>query len=205
MVTRPCKSTGIYFLIGISLASIAEFRFKLKRREIMLFDSQEIEQATASKDEDENSQKQQFVFERVYVKESSFKSPNTYKTFKSEWKPEVKIDLEIDVQYLEEILHEVILKVSVDVKSAKEEAYTIVVKQAGIFAVKEFNEEDKDVLLRSYCATVLFPFAREEVAHLVTHGGFPQLLLSPVNFESLYRKHKDQMKEDGSSEGGVVH
>ena len=168
----------------------------------MLFDSQEIEQTTASKNQDEDSQKQQFVFERIYVKESSFKSPNTYKTFKSEWKPEVKIDLEVDVQYLEENLHEVTLKVSVDVKSEKEEAYTIMVKQAGIFAVKEFNKEDKDALLRSYCTSVLFPFAREEVAHLVAHGGFPQLLLSPVNFESLYRRYKDQMEEEGSSERG---
>src|SRR3569623_572332 len=50
-------------------------------------------------------------------------------------------------------------------------------------------------MVGGYCPHVIFPFARETVSDLVTRGGFPQLLLAPINFDALYRQHLEQMKQ----------
>jgi len=51
-------------------------------------------------------------------------------------------------------------------------------------------------MLNVYCPNLLFPFAREEIASLVSKGGFPQLLLEPVNFEALYAQHLQKAQQN---------
>ena len=71
-------------------------------------------------------------------------------------------------------------------------AYLAEVQQAGIFRVSGFEEEEMHYMLGSYCSNILFPFAREVVSDLVTRGGFPQLLLAPVNFDALFAQKQEQ-------------
>ena len=59
------------------------------------------------------------------------------------------------------------------------------VQQAGVFTIDGFDEDPLHHMLGSYCPNLLFPFAREVIADLVSKGGFPQLLLAPVNFDAL--------------------
>jgi preprotein translocase subunit SecB len=54
-------------------------------------------------------------------------------------------------------------------------------------------------MLGSYCPNVIYPYAREAVSDLVGKGGFPQLLLAPVNFDALYAQHLQQQAEQQSS------
>jgi preprotein translocase subunit SecB len=51
-------------------------------------------------------------------------------------------------------------------------------------------------MLGSFCPNLLFPFAREEIASLVQKGGFPQLLLDPVNFDALYAQHVESTHQN---------
>jgi preprotein translocase subunit SecB len=59
------------------------------------------------------------------------------------------------------------------------------VKQAGIFMMRNLSETETGRAFGSICPSVLFPYARAAVSHLVTQGGFPQFLLPPVNFDAL--------------------
>ena len=66
------------------------------------------------------------------------------------------------------------------------------IQQAGIFGVQNVSDDQIGMVLEVACPHMLLPFAREELASLVAKGGFPQLLLSPVNFESIYRQKKEK-------------
>ena len=74
-------------------------------------------------------------------------------------------------------------------KAGDKSAFLVELQQAGVFTLRGFTDENLGPMLGIYCPNVLFPYARESVAGLVSKGGFPQLLLEPVNFEALYSQH----------------
>ena len=60
-----------------------------------------------------------------------------------------------------------------------------------MFLLRNLAEEDTKRAIGAICPGVLFPYARAEVSHLITQGGFPQLLLPPVNFDALYAANQN--------------
>ena len=77
------------------------------------------------------------------------------------------------------------------------------VQQAGIFEVKGFSDEELTLVLNIACPKILLPFAREVVAELVAKGGFPQLLINPINFEVLYAHRLQREKEQAGQKEPV--
>ena len=106
---------------------------------------------------------------------------------------------------LDEKLFEVAIVVTVTATQDDTTAFLAEVKQAGIFFIENFPEEQQKQLLGSYCPNILFPFARETVAELVAKGGFPQLLLNPVNFDALYQQHLSAVKETKDNPEQIKH
>jgi len=164
------------------------------------------EQANAA----ENKQtQQQFVIQKIYCKDISFETPNSPQMFTDKWEPELKIDLHTAVNPLAENIFEVVLTVTATVKVADKIAFLAEVQQAGIFNVAGFEKSQLDAMLGSYCPNILFPYVREMVSDLVSKGGFPQLLLQPVNFDAVYAQHLQQrqaQQEDGEeSSSDAVH
>lgn len=143
---------------------------------------------------------QQFAINKIYVKDVSFESPNSPGQFTAEWKPESNLELNTNGKALEENVYEVVLSLTVTVKNNKQTAYLVEVQQCGIFSMAGFNEQELSQMLGSFCPNILFPYARETVSDLVTRGGFPQLLLAPVNFDALYTQHLQQMQKDAEQE-----
>jgi preprotein translocase subunit SecB len=133
-----------------------------------------------------------FSIQKVYTKGISFESPNTPGIFTSEFQPALSVDLNVESQKLEEGVYHVIVRVTATTKVEESTAFLCEVEQAGIFTLAGFNEEEMGYMLGAQCPNVLFPYAREVVSDLVTRGGFPQLLLEPVNFESMYADHAQQ-------------
>lgn len=143
-----------------------------------------------------------FEIQRIFVKDLSFEAPNTPHTFTEEWKPEVSLNLETKSTHIEENLHEVVLSITATVTSNKKTAFLIEVHQAGVFMIQKFPNEQLHQMLGSFCPNILFPYAREVVSDVVVRGGFPQLILAPVNFDALYHQHMEQQKGGkGSTEG----
>lgn len=139
-----------------------------------------------------------FEIQRIYTKDVSFESPNSPQTFVEDWKPEVSLNLETKSNRINDDLHEVVLSITATVSTNKKTAFLIEVHQAGVFLIRHFPTEQLHHMLGSFCPNILFPYAREVVSDLVVRGGFPQLLLAPVNFDALYAEHMKQQQADGS-------
>jgi preprotein translocase subunit SecB len=132
------------------------------------------------------NEERQFTLRTVYVKDLSFESPNTPDIFRGEWKPETSLHLDIKVNPLVENTYEVVLTITVSAKVQDKTAYLIELHQAGIITAAGFQEEEKGPLFYIYCPSILFPYARQTVTDLVAKGGFPQLVLQHINFDSIY-------------------
>lgn len=143
----------------------------------------------------------QFEIQRIFVKDLSFEAPNTPHTFVEEWKPEVSLNLETKSNRIQENLHEVVLSITATVNTGKKTAFLIEVKQAGVFMLNGFTSEQLHHMLGSFCPNILFPYAREVVSDLVVRGGFPQLILAPVNFDALYAQHLEKQSSTDSKTG----
>jgi preprotein translocase subunit SecB len=141
-----------------------------------------------------DTNEQEFGIHSVYLKDVSFEAPNSPEIFKSQFQPEIQMNLNLETNALENNIYEVVLSVTVEAKVNDKSAFLVELQQAGVFTVKGFTEENLGPMLGIYCPNILFPYARESVANLVTKGGFPQLLLEPVNFEALYSQHIEQQQ-----------
>jgi len=138
----------------------------------------------------------QFAIQKIYGKDLSFETPGSATMFNtSEWKPEVNVELDTKSSMISEDSHEIVLGVTVTTKLGEKVAFIAEVHQAGLFVLKGFRQEEKAVMIGSYCPNILFPYAREVISDLVTKGGFPQLLLAPVNFDALYQQHLSRQQE----------
>ena len=143
----------------------------------------------------ENEQQGQFGIQKIYIKDVSFETPHSPGIFKDEWNPKVNMDIANSATRLSDELHEVCLSVTITVSFEEKIAYLVEVQQAGIFLISGFPDEILGRMLATVCTNILFPFAREFVADLVMRGGFPQLLLAPVNFEALYLQQQQQSNQ----------
>ncbi|MEJ2694686.1 MAG: protein-export chaperone SecB [Candidatus Thiodiazotropha sp.] len=149
--------------------------------------------------------KREFVLQRVYTKDVSFETPKAPGIFQKEWKPETKINLNTEVNKLDDDVYEVCLTVTVTTQLGEETAYLVEAKQAGIFTITGFNEQEMGNMLGVYCPNQLFPYLREVLSDLITKGSFPQLVLQPINFEALYAQHQQQVAEQASSASEAKH
>lgn len=143
----------------------------------------------------EEQQKPRFVIQKVYTKDVSFESPNSPEIFRDEWRPKLDLQLGNEYKRIDDDNHEVVLSVTVTAKVEDKVAFLVEVKQAGIFTLTGYSNEEMGPLLGSYCPNTLFPFVREVVSDLVIKGGFPQLVLSPVNFDAMYLHQKEQAQQ----------
>ena len=146
-----------------------------------------------------NTQTGQLSIQRVYTKDISFEAPNSPQIFREEWNPTVDIQLANKATKLAEDVHEAVLTVTVTVRFEDKTVYLAEVHQAGIFNIQGFPPQFIEVMLGTVCPNILFPFAREAICDLVVRGGFPQLLLAPVNFESLYAQEMQRQQEQGGA------
>jgi preprotein translocase subunit SecB len=127
----------------------------------------------------------QLVLQAVFLKDCSFEAPNGPRVT-GEWNPQIALDLNTTVNPVEGDLREVVLTVTVSAKQGDRTVFLIEVKQAGAFLMQNLSAEDFKRAAGVICPGVLFPYVRATVSALVSQGGFPQLLLPPVNFEALY-------------------
>jgi len=150
-----------------------------------------------------------FNVHSVYLKDLSFEAPHSPQVFQEEWKPKIDFDLQMGSVVLSEAdsIYEVVLSVTVTAKLGEEKnektPFLIEVKQAGVFTVKNFSAEQLKQILATTCPTVLFPYVREAISSLATKGGFPQLILPPLNFDAMYAQHASVPSEHAATSATV--
>ncbi len=131
-----------------------------------------------------------FELEKIYLKDVSFESPASPAVFmRTDYKPDIHIDLEVNHAALDAAngYHEVVTHFEVKATVGENTAFLVAVQQAGIFRIRNFADEQMPIMLEVAAPNALLPFAREAIADLVSRGGFPQLLIQPVNFETLLK------------------
>lgn len=133
--------------------------------------------------------------QRIYIKDVSFETPNSPEIFTAEWKPNMDINLGTETKKLSDNIFEVVLKVTVTVKSEDKTAFLAEVHQAGIFMIKGLEESQLAPVFGITCPNILFPYVREAISDLVNKGSFPQLVLSPINFEALFAQQMQQQQQ----------
>ncbi len=137
----------------------------------------------------DNQATQQFAVQRVYLKDTSLEVPNAPQVFNETWQPEVNVQIGNTTNQINDNLYEAVLSVTVTAKAGDKTIYLVEVKQAGLFVVQGFDEDQRNRLLGAFCPNTLFPFAREVVSSLLTKANFPPLMLHPINFDALYNQH----------------
>jgi len=132
---------------------------------------------------------QQFAMQRIYTKDISFESPGAPQIFRKQWQPKVNLDLNTQSDRIDDQGNfEVVLSVTITAKLEDETAFLVEVKQAGLFLITGFEGENLARVLGSAAPNVLFPYAREAIDALCVKGGFPPMMLAPVNFDALYQR-----------------
>ena len=139
----------------------------------------------------ETKKPQTFDIRKIYLKDVSVESPNT---------PTIFLE---NAAKQEEGYYEVVLGITVTSKVDEQTAFLIEVQQAGVFHIVGLPNNDLPLALEIACPNILLPFAREAISDLVGKSGFPQLLLSPINFESLYMQK--QQKKDSAEDTTTKH
>ena len=150
-------------------------------------------------------QEQKFEIQKIFIKDLSFESPNSPAVFREQWQPKTDVHLAAENTQIEDDIYEVTLNVSVTSSKDEKTAFLVELKQSGVFLIRGFPDDQRNQLLGSYCPHTLFPFAREAISDFVSKGGFPPLLLSPVNFDALYAQQLAKLKSQQSEATDTKH
>lgn len=137
-----------------------------------------------------------------YVKDHSFENPGAPAFIsppEAEEQPNAKISVDVKRRQLSGDDHEILLDFTVEAKQADGTiAFILELVYAGVFTVRGFDDDARTFILSVECPRLLFPFARRVLADSVRDGGYPPLILGPIDFAGLY-------KERGEREQSVVH
>ena len=124
-----------------------------------------------------------------YIKDFSFENPNAPQSLNArEEQPQIAIQINVAATPLSETDIEVVIKLDGKAEAASTVLFRFELEFAGIFRIRNVPQESLNPVVMIECPRLLFPFAREIVANAVRNGGFPPLLLDPVDFVSLYRQ-----------------
>lgn len=124
-----------------------------------------------------------------YIKDFSFENPNAPQSLQpTQQQPTINIQINVNARALAESDYEVELKLEGKADSSAGLLFSFDVVYAGIFRLTNIPQDSIHPVMMIECPRLIFPFAREVVATMVRNGGFPPLLIDPVDFVGLYQQ-----------------
>ena len=127
-----------------------------------------------------------------YVKDLSFENPRAPAVLQNQQGPEINVQFDIAANQVGEDAHEVALKIEVRAETTGEVTFLVDLTYAGLFGVRNVPADALQPFLLGEAPRLLFPFARRVVADTIRDGGFPPLLLEPIDFNTLYHQQAAQ-------------
>ena len=127
-----------------------------------------------------------------YVKDLSFENPNAPAVYQWQGQPQIDIQFNIASSQVGDDAHEVVLKIEAKAVAADKVAFQVELSFAGLFAIRNVPDDQLQPFLLAEAPRILFPFARRVLADAVRDGGFPPLLLEPIDFGQLYMAQAEQ-------------
>ncbi len=132
-----------------------------------------------------------------YIKDFSFENPNSPQSLTAgKEPPQIGIQINVSATPMSETDIEVVLKLDGKAETAGKLMFSFELSFAGVFRIRNVPQESLNAIVLIECPRLLFPFAREIIANAVRNGGFPPLLLDPVDFVGLYRQKMAQVQAE---------
>lgn len=139
-----------------------------------------------------------------YVKDYSFENPNSPAIYQTQSAPAVDVQFNIAASQVGDEVHEVVLRIEVKADMDGKTAFLVDLSYAGVFALRNIPAEHLQPFLLGEAPRLLFPFARRILADAVRDGGFPPLMLEPIDFAGLYYQQQMQAAQSGDALPGEV-
>jgi preprotein translocase subunit SecB len=130
-----------------------------------------------------------------YIKDFSFENPNAPKSLATGQQPQIGIQINVNATPVSDTDIEVVLQLSGKAENAGSLLFSFDLAFGGVFRIRNVPQESMNAVVLIECPRLLFPFAREIIATTVRNGGFPPLLLDPVDFVALFRQKMAQLAE----------
>lgn len=131
-----------------------------------------------------------------YIKDLSFESPNAPGIFAEmqENPPDINLQINVNAKPVQDSVYEVVLEMQADCKVGEKVGFILELEYAGIFTLNVPEEHLQAVMLVE-CPRLLFPFARNVLGETTRDGGFPPVMLGPVDFAGMYQAGQKQAEE----------
>jgi preprotein translocase subunit SecB len=140
-----------------------------------------------------------FHIQRIYLKDCSLEQPNSPEIFLEKATPDIDIEVNVSASRIQESVFEVVVMGTVTIKQNEKVAILVEAKQAGIFEVVNFPEEQIDPIISIACPTIIYPYLRSNIADLISRAGFQPVHLSEINFQALYEQRVQELMDQQSA------
>jgi preprotein translocase subunit SecB len=139
-----------------------------------------------------------------YVKDLSFENPNAPAVYQWQTQPDIDVQFNIGVEKVGDDVHEVALKITVKATTTDGTAFAVDMVYGGLFGMRNVPEDQVAPFMLGEAPRLVFPFARRVLADAVRDGGFPPLMLDPIDFNGLYLQQIQAAAEQNVDGNGVV-
>lgn len=136
-----------------------------------------------------------FVVKGQYIKDLSFENPHApHSLLATNTKPAIEVNVDLKAQKLQDDIYEMTLHLAARAMTDGNTLFLVDLAYAGIFQVSNIPADRIEPLILIDCPFVLFPFARRVISDITRDGGFPPLMLDPIDFHALYLQNKQRQE-----------
>jgi preprotein translocase subunit SecB len=139
-----------------------------------------------------------------YIKDMSFENPGAPASLRpSSANPNLDVNVNVNAKPMSETDFEIELKLDATATREGDTLFVAEVAYAGVFRIQNVPQEHMQPIILIECPRLLFPFARQILADATRQGGFPPLMIDPVDFAALYRQRVGQMSAQAADEAEI--
>lgn len=145
-----------------------------------------------------------FQIQRVYLKDVSLEQPNSPEILLNQEQPGVDIQLGVEAKPVAEGLFEICVTATVHTKIADKTVFMVEAKQAGIFEIRNMQDEQMSSILGIACPQIVYPYLRSNVADVIQRAGFPPVHMAEINFQAMYEQQQQQAQVEAEEPAQII-
>jgi preprotein translocase subunit SecB len=137
-----------------------------------------------------------------YIKDLSFENPNAPQTLAPQGNPpQIQVGIDVQARGLDQTNFEVSLRINAEAKYNDQTAFVVELLYGSVFVLENIPQESLEPICLIECPRLIFPFARRVLSDVTRDGGFPPLLLDPIDFVALYQRNKASQQQAAQAGG----
>jgi len=151
------------------------------------------------------SEAQQLILNAQYIKDLSFENPRAPQSLiQQTTQPEVEINVDVKASNLGPEVFEVVLTINATARAQGETVFLVELAYGSVVTIKNARAELLPALVLVETPRIVFPFARAVIANATRDGGFPPLMINPIDFAELLRRQQAGAQTLGSASTALV-